>query len=360
MKPVLKELCLEITNSCTMECRHCSTRSLRVGCGKPDHIPIFMVQIIVNQFTEMGGEVLEISGGEPLLHPMLFDICRLASESGLEVRLYTSGVRGDEKNGLRGITQEFARSLKDLGVDRIIFNLEGAKPKTHERIMGVLGTHSLVLEGIKNAKAAGLWVGVHFVPMRPNVAELPEVAAICEKLGVDELALLRFVPQGRGEDNKTNLELDNREFQALLKTVVELMERHEDLNIRVGCPMDFLSLLDRNINPHKCKAGITTCSIAPNGDVVPCPGFKNEDGFVAGNIYKNSLGEIWNEGFASLRAFSASSLSGPCNSCSDLDICEGRCAAQRVISTGDLLAGPDPGCPKYLREKRKKVVAQGE
>ncbi|MBU4384394.1 MAG: radical SAM protein [Proteobacteria bacterium] len=355
----LKELCIEITNSCTMECRHCSTCSLRVGAGKPKFIPILVLQSVISQFAKMGGETLEISGGEPLLHPNFFEICIFAKELGLDISLYTSGIIYNYNNNLCGITFEFAKKIKDTGVRKIIFNLEGAQAKTHERIMGVLGTHPIVLESIKNAKSAGLWVGIHFVPMKPNVNELPDVVSLCRRLWVDELAILRFVPQGRGKENRKILELDYHQFQQLLREIIELRKIRSSMKIRAGCPMDFLSLLDSSEKPHNCKAGITTCSIAPNGDVVPCPGFKNTKQFIAGNIYKYSLPQIWDNGFEILRGFSHLDLSGQCENCSSRETCKGRCAAQRLIAHGKINIGPDPCCPKYHTERGKKYVTAG-
>ena len=239
--------------------------------------------------------------------------------------------------------------MKGHGVNKVIFNLEGAISQTHEKIMGVIGTHAMVLKGIKNAKTAGLWTGIHFVPMKPNFHELPDLVNLCISLGVDELALLRFVPQGQGGQNRSWLELAPNEFDELLQSVLYLLGEYPGFNIRTGCPMDFLSLYDRSIKPHSCKAGRCTCAIAPNGDVLPCPGFKNSPDFIAGNIYQKSLLHIWENSFQSLRQFNYKDITGPCHDCADLNVCWGRCAAQRHILNGDIYKGPDPACPKIFQ-----------
>ncbi|RJR30445.1 MAG: radical SAM protein [Desulfobacteraceae bacterium] len=347
MRFILEEMCLEVTNSCTMECKHCSSSSIKVGKGIPNHMPITVVNRIVQEFADSGGKILQISGGEPLVYPYLRELCKHARDLRLEVRLYTSGIRCDDGMHLKEIVKSQIEDLRSQGVERIVFNLEGSTPTTHERVTGVKGSHQLVLNGIRNAKKAGMWTGVHFVPMKPNAREFPSVIQLCDSLGVDEVAILRFVPQGRGKENQSYLELAPKEFNMFLKSILHLKNEYPEMNIRAGCPMDFLSFYDHRIKPHHCKAGLSTCVISPQGDVLPCPGFKNSSVFRAGNIYRESLADIWTRGFESLRGLDISSIEY-CRNCSRLDICEARCAAQRYLSHGSIFIGPDPGCPRLL------------
>ncbi|MBW2062366.1 MAG: radical SAM protein [Deltaproteobacteria bacterium] len=354
MAPTLKELCLEVTNLCPMACMHCSTISVKEGTGPAEHMPISVAKSVVKEFKALGGHILEISGGEPLLYPHLFELLQYAATLDLEVRLYTSGIVSADDRGLIGISSGKANKLKAAGVSRIIFSLQGATSQTHDSIVGASGAHTLVLSDISNIKAAGLWTGVHFVPMAPNYQEIDALMDICWSLRVDELALLRFVPQGRGLKNRSMLEMTLEKFDSFLKLVVQGKKQYPNLNVRVGCPMDFLSLYEEGLKPHPCKAGRCTCLIASSGDVVPCPGFKNSPDFIAGNIYNENLSTIWREGFKSLREFDYHKLSGMCQGCSNLKWCHGRCAAQRVITYGDLYVGPDPSCPKQLKDGTRK------
>lgn len=353
MTSILKELCIEITNVCPMACLHCSTSSIQLGSesgGK--NISFQKLTSVVEEFKGLGGEILEISGGEPLLHPQLFELIQFGINQDLEVRLYTAGIVSLKGNDVGSIDPQLARKLKTSGVSRVIFSLQGAVSQTHDKIVGFSGAYSLALKSIRNIKDTGLSTGLHFVPMALNFREIEAMMELGSSLKVDELALLRFVPQGRGSKNQKLLEMSLESFEKLLKQVARLKENYPALNVRVGCPMDFLSMYEQGLEPHECKAGLSTCAITPDGDVVPCPGFKCSPDFIAGNIYEDSLTEIWEKGFASLREFDPDQINGECRTCSELKWCRGRCVAQRIIAYNDLYTGPDPCCPKQLKEKQ--------
>jgi len=58
----MKELCLEITNYCPMNCIHCSGNW---NIDTPSHLSSEIVTGIIDDFVELGGELLEVSGGNP-------------------------------------------------------------------------------------------------------------------------------------------------------------------------------------------------------------------------------------------------------------------------------------------------------
>jgi MoaA/NifB/PqqE/SkfB family radical SAM enzyme len=47
---------------------------------------------------------------------------------------------------------------------------------------------------------------------------------------------------------------------------------------------------------HVCTAGVGKLTIKYNGDVLPCPAFKEDSDFVLGNIYKDTMEECYERG----------------------------------------------------------------
>jgi len=351
----LSELCVEITGHCLMNCIHCSTFH-EEGCNTTTKFtPTNKLKEIIKEFKQLGGKIIELSGGEPLLHPQLTDIIKEAKNSGLEVRLYTSGLIQNKKLEIVAISKKLAEDLLKSGLDKIIFNLQGPNPEIHELVTRTPGSFSKLVESIKNVKALGLWVGTHFVPLRYNWTYLEDVINFCINNHVDELALLRFVPQGRGQLHKKQIQLDAYEFNKFLKITARLYEKYKDkLSIRIGCPLGFVSIYNREIEHKTCKAGRSTCYIDFKGNVLPCPGFKHIEEHIAGNIYDNSLENIWNNSlvFFKFRKFDSKTINGMCRNCEEFHWCKGGCLAQRVRAYARIYMAPDPGCPKLLEKER--------
>lgn len=349
----LEELCVEIIGQCMMNCAHCSSSST---INNPSLISLSKFKEILQDAKQLGTSILEISGGEPLLHPDISSFIQEAAKD-FKVRLYTSGFLGKSNSG---ISKDQLLQFKALGLDRIIFNLEGSTAEVHEGVSRAKGSYSSVLKSIKSAIEAGLWVGAHFVPMKINYHDFRAVAELSMKLNINEVAVLRFVCQGRGKTNKDRLEFNQAEFNQFLNEVVSIRrEVGTKLKIRTGCPMNFCSMVDRSITPVQCKAGISTLLISYDGTAVPCPAFKHAPQFAKGNIFRQSLRSIWNDSaeLEQLRSLDVSKIA-VCNSCSESNYCQGRCVAQRFYTYGTIYQGPDPLCPFQSANPNARPVKQ--
>lgn len=328
----LKELCLEITNKCPMKCIHCSAKAEK---HLENELTIFEIKKTIEEFHQQGGNILEISGGEPISHPNIFEIITYAAKHEIETRLYTSGFL---------LTERKINKLISSGLDKIIFNLQGSKSEIHEEITCKEGSFDKVIKNIKILRPKNFWVGVHYVPMKTNYQDMKNVAELCLENDVSEFAILRFVPQGRGFINRKILELEKEDTNDLFKSIGEI-KKIENLRTRIGRPFKILSSCYNNFEFKKCNAGITKCLIKPNGDVAPCPAFKQNQRYVIGNIRKSMLKSVWNSSrWDEFREFDYNKMSGNCASCRDLGSCKGGCPAQRILEYGNIYQGPDPSC----------------
>jgi radical SAM protein with 4Fe4S-binding SPASM domain len=310
-------------------------------------LPLQQIWKIINEFSDMGGRLLEISGGEPLMHPNLLEIVDYARQKDLNTILYTSGNVVDNLGRVIPLSMKFAENLRQAGLQKVIFNLQGYFPGTHETITQVKGSFRNVINAIKSAKLLDFWVGVHFVPMKLNYNELKDLHRLCHELEINELGILRFVPQGRGQTYRDLLELSLAQFEKFTKELTCLTSRHNNPTIRVGRPADFRCLYNSSVLKAKCDAGISRCLITPEGKVAPCPAFKQAKKYLMGRVHDESLDDIWSKSsWEELRQFDYVKLKKPCGSCEHLHECRGGCVAQRVLARGDVYLGPDPMCFK--------------
>jgi radical SAM protein with 4Fe4S-binding SPASM domain len=345
----LQEVCVEILGYCPMNCMHCSSFT---PLAHRELLHVETIRALIDDIALFGTPIVQLSGGEPLYHPGLVEIIEYTTKAGLVACLYTSGITTVDGN-LAPVPKRLVKSLKLAGLRKVVVSLQGATSSVHEAINRTPGTFERTLESVRRFKELGLWVGVHFVPMRPNWKDVVSLAEMCAHLQVDELAILRFVPQGRGSANQSHLGLFE-EFSELLSTLQEMRRTFSDrIHIRIGSPLNFCSfypVLEREGGfgcPVPCSAGISSCTILPTGDVVPCPALKHQTTEVAGNVLHEPFAAIWSRSpvFSELRAFDYRKLTGPCHSCEFLSACRGRCLAQRIIAWGDMYQGPDPSCP---------------
>ncbi len=83
---------LEITDSCNLNCNICYANSK----ASKNFVPLDKIQSMINTAIQNEGtqDVLQISGGEPTLHPKFFDILDLCKKSNIRhLMLNTNGVK---------------------------------------------------------------------------------------------------------------------------------------------------------------------------------------------------------------------------------------------------------------------------
>ncbi len=325
------ELTLELGNFCPLACLHCSQDA---GPFRTNSLSLEKTLEIVRDAKSLGADTIAISGGEPLCSPHLTPVCMLAKSLGLRVFIYTAGSI-IEKHMLAPIDNMLAQNFKRLGVDRIIVNLQAATSELHDKITGRHGSYDKALKSIRKLIAAGLRVEIHFVPMKLNFQELPTIAKLANELGVAQVNVIRFVPQGRGLRNDGILQLHREDYvkftQVLMYAVAE-----SKVPIRVSEAFAFLHLRSE----YECMAGLKKIVVSGDGAVCPCSAFK---GFLNGNpaysINERTLHEILNTGiFSGLR-------DGTCLSGSNCG-----CPAQRLIIENKLERGPDSNCTTHTVE----------
>ena len=92
---MLKDLCFEVIQTCPNNCKFCSSNS---SIKEKKIIPIDVLKKTVEHFIKNGGiEEISISGGEPFLHPDLFEMVRFCKENNIRTVIFTSGIKRSEK-----------------------------------------------------------------------------------------------------------------------------------------------------------------------------------------------------------------------------------------------------------------------
>lgn len=266
----LKEVCQEIIgakNGCNLNCLHCSSNY----SGKLD---FEKTKDIIDDVYDLGCEILQISGGEPLEHENCFEILDYSKNNvGInKVELYSTGY--SKNNDIN--------KLRKTGADKVISGLHGTR-EVNMKVTQV-DNYDITCEFLQKAQENGIEVGVHFVPMKLNIDDFENFIYEMNERGIGDIKILRLMPQGRALDN-LEIELHPDEYFNFLKN----SQKFHNVDINYGLPTKLY------LNAHSaegCKAGISTCAIDARGFVYACPALKH--GLPLGDLNKNSLEEIWN------------------------------------------------------------------
>jgi pyrroloquinoline quinone biosynthesis protein E len=302
-------------------------------------LSIEQIKPILDDLRELGGKTVEFSGGEPMAHPDLYEAVLYAKQLSLETELFTSGYYKDTE-----FNDELIPHL-----DKVYLNIQGPTSEIHDYLTRIDGSFSSVIDLGKHLVANGLWVGTHIIPFSFNLEGIDEYIELAKFHGFNNVSLLRFVEQGRGREMDSQLMLNETEILTLHEIIQEYKPLQE-IEFKHGCPIDFQFLFSDDYSVLPCLSGICRAVIKVNGNVLPCPAFKDVKEFIAGNILESSLRDIWvnSKVFKLFRELDYSNITGRCGECRHLRLCHGRCPAQRFHFHGDVLHGPDPYCPLFI------------
>ncbi len=120
---------IEITNQCDLKCKVCYADS-----GKKEYLSLETIEEMLDFYVETEGgdaEILQISGGEPTMHPDILDIIKLVLQKNIRyIMLNTNGKRIAED-------KEFVKQLGQFDKKfEVYLQFDGFRASTYEYFRG--------------------------------------------------------------------------------------------------------------------------------------------------------------------------------------------------------------------------------
>jgi len=175
--PDVRKLYIEPTTGCNLHCRTC----IRNVWSDPEAA---MTMDTFGHLVESMAALPQLKRvvftgfGEPLTHPHILEMIEAVRQRDVAVTVGSNGLLLD-----RAMVRELVR----LGVDRLVVSVDGVKPETYADVRGAM--LSQVLDNIRglNEEKARLGslmpaLGIEFVVLKGNVAELPDLARLASRL----------------------------------------------------------------------------------------------------------------------------------------------------------------------------------
>lgn len=246
-----------ILHPCNLHCRHCYQDDRDAVMPREEMVSLLDKYTRYLESHDFEGQV-NLTGGEPLLHPEFFPLAREVKSRRIRLGILTNGTL---------ITDEIAGELSCLQPAFVQVSLDGPRD-IHDRIRGE-GSFEQALRGIDHLKRYRVRVLVSFTAMKDNYGSLGELAGVCRKHRVDKLWWDRVVTED------PSLYLSTEEFRSLSETAAKLARRYRF----VSCSRA-LQWIPGGDCSYACSAGRRLLVALPNGDLMACRRLP----FVIGNI----------------------------------------------------------------------------
>ncbi len=338
----LTKIYIEPTVACNLDCITCFRNAWDQPMGR-------MTEETFERFLSGLKELSPLPSvyfggiGEPLFHPKTVEWIRRVKELGVKVELITNGTILNEK---------IARQLIDSGLDVLWVSIDGASPETYADVrMGaelpaILKNLRRFAEMRKASHYPKPEIGIAFVAMKRNIADLPKVIQLGKSVKAQYFSVSNVQPAT--EDMQAD-----RLYLQTMHNIAYLQAPHLP---RLSLPkMDFNeattdalfqtfnSQLNISFAGNNWGGANDTCnfvesgtmSIAWTGDVSPCwPLMHTHTSYlhgkpriskkhVIGNITKRSLVDLWlAPDYVAYRERLHNFVFAPCSFCGGCDLSE--------------------------------------
>ena len=300
----------EITNNCNFKCPHC--RAYEEFTVDDEQIE----NKIIDELIKNDILTVNISGGEPLLNPRVFEIIQRLSNANIYVGISTNGWLYKQKR----------EKLLEAGLKFIQVSLDGNRV-LHEKFRGVKGSYERAVDTLKQAKKDGLFTQMNVTITSENLKTLEWNYNKALEIGVDKILYRRVVSAGKAVENNYIIP-NKKEYIDTIQKLIKL--DNSKLIVAVDDPIIYAIQDIESDEKLGCAAGIKSVGISSKGDIYPCIFLREK----LGNIMKDNLSELWqnNEILNKLRNKDINE----CGSCKYKFSCGG-CRAASGIFEKDLM-----------------------
>ncbi len=300
-----QSLHVELTRACNLNCYYCYNNS---GPNIKERLLSTETLLdVIRELSERGLAVVELTGGEPLLHPDFIKILNFCCDHLNLVSILSNGTLIDD---------HFVEKIIHLK-NKIIFSisLDSYLANEHERKSGVVGSFQRTVNAIRVLSKQKFIVRVSMAVDDKNWKQIEKTLLFAKSIGATKFTYSPIIPVGRGGSNGKQLFGFDTPFDEVIKYEKYLMNNYSD----------FLHILDgysqQELNSQGgCGAGSRSFVLSPQGIIRMCASFK--EGRI-GDITTQSLKEIFSNQLCKLSAQIVPPSYQLCKDCHYFSFCVG-------------------------------------
>ena len=352
----LARVYVEPTTVCNLQCRTCIRNVWDEPPGMMSSATFARIIDDVRRVSPL--PTLFFGGfGEPFAHPDLLAMLATAKSVGCAVELITNGTLLDEAT---------RHELVRIGLDRLWVSIDGATPESYAdvRLWDALPQVTEDLARLREwriTSGSGLpRLGIAFVAMKRNIADLPEVIRLGQKLGADRFSVSNVLPHTPEMRDQVlyarSIDADEVEPSSWAPEISRARMDVDELTIERLARVE-AGRTGRSLPGHARDGGANTCpfvekgsvSIRWDGAISPCLSLlhthrsyldfrlRTSHAFCVGNVNERSLTEAWSDpGYVGLRERLLAFDFAPCTICNSCDMAD--------ENLEDCFGSPTPAC----------------
>ena len=240
----LETVVLQVTTRCPYNCPQCY-----MSRGEQD-MPIGVAKNIIDESIALGAKAIQITGGEPLSYPHIFEVIEYASFAELNSLLATSGYNCSDETYSR---------LSSAGLTALCISVNGISEVVNRKSRDPFDE---ALYAIKIAQSYDFLRFLNVVITDDNIDELNVLGEYAKKQGVSGVNILRPV-SSYDKKYKPCLSTDT------LKKLEEIISKSPSFFNVENCHREYWEYV--TANKFFCRdVGQTTYFFNVDGTVSPC------------------------------------------------------------------------------------------
>jgi MoaA/NifB/PqqE/SkfB family radical SAM enzyme len=251
---------IHITNYCNHACPMCNLWK------KPMTMAYNDVIRTLNVSARMGVFIVNITGGEPLLHPHLIDIINYAAQLQFFIHLNTNGA----------LPVRYFEPLVETPLDSIVISFHSLHQKKYEMMTGSKTSIEHVIRTIDYLKAhSDFHIALNYVITSYNSGETEEILAFAKSKGVSAEIHPVMVSSTNRESSTSNKTLlpAKKELLKAIEKVRQFKQQGGMLNESLHFYNFCTHAIERDSYKWNCRAGERFFAVFPDGQFGICQDF---------------------------------------------------------------------------------------
>lgn len=304
---------IELTTRCNLRCNYCYRKS---GANEPEgRLGTDKLLKILCVLSDNGLHSVELTGGEPLLHPEFVQIVNFCGKRFSLIGLLTNGTL---------ITESLLDKLLPFQDKMVVsVSLDSHVPTVHDSRRGRKGAFDQTINGIRLLSKGGFLTRVSMSVDQYNWKYIESTLVLARRLGATMFTYSPILPFGRAKHSFGFWAYDAEE---VLQTEKQLAEKYKG----------FLQFLPEDTileihQPGGCGGGHRVYAMDPRGLIRPCVTF-DENQAIFGSLAEQDPADVFGRELSAAFAMIEPPHPDVCRTCKFVLFCQ-HCSLRGLMAS---------------------------